>query len=122
MTTKGDCFPAALTCARTLVEEGADRVLLCHGRPLGQGGNALGLRYWHAWVEVKAHGEWVVVDISNSKRASLPRPRYYALGSIPAPGERVRRYSLRDAAALMAAEGHYGPWPEGAAAVDEAAS
>ena len=52
----GDCYPAAFELAQKLEnkfgkEEGTE-VRVVHGIPLGTGGEAAGIRYGHAWVEV----------------------------------------------------------------------
>lgn len=105
----GDCFVAALDAARTYAARGC-RVLICHGRPLGTGGEAEGLRYWHAWAEVRASGGWLVVDDSNGRSVIGRRADYYRLGSIPAAGDHVRRFTLAEAARQMVRYKHYGPW------------
>lgn len=52
----GDCYSAAFELAQKLTsrfgkEEGTE-VKVVHGIPLGTGGEAAGIRYGHAWVEV----------------------------------------------------------------------
>jgi hypothetical protein len=54
----GDCYEAANKLATRLwakakTDEERKRIKLVHGIPLGQGGDAKGLRYGHAWVEVE---------------------------------------------------------------------
>lgn len=54
----GDCYVAAYKLVEKLWREAKtpeekSRIKLVHGIPLGQGGDAKGLRYGHAWVEVE---------------------------------------------------------------------
>jgi hypothetical protein len=120
----GDCFAVA---ANVIVDEMADdpSAVLVHGRPLGTGGEAKGLRYWHAWVErtyTVRHPNWPtpinyveVVDRSNmvSKPSEWttpiwPREMFYQLGRI----EATVRYTREQAIKRMLGTGHYGPWEE----------
>lgn len=52
----GDCYSTALTLAQKLSRKFKDdkntQVYVVHGIPLGNGGEAEGIRYGHAWVEV----------------------------------------------------------------------
>ena len=52
----GDCYQEALDLSRTLTRRYSDeketKVSVVHGIPQGTGGDAAGLRYGHAWVEV----------------------------------------------------------------------
>lgn len=54
----GDCYVAAYSLVEELWRKEKDpekrkRIRLVHGIPLGQGGDAKGQRYGHAWVEVE---------------------------------------------------------------------
>ena len=55
-TGDGDCYVSAIDAISRLTSEefGFDRtnIRVVHGIPLGTGGNAKGIRYGHAWVEV----------------------------------------------------------------------
>lgn len=110
----GDCFQMALTTATRVRDSSAiHRVLVVHGEPLGTGGNALGLRYPHAWVEwfVGHDGKndiVFVMDYSNGKEVIIDRDTYYAVGNI-IPDD-VRRYTVDEATSLALDSGHYGPW------------
>lgn len=106
--TKGDCFQAALFCAKSAPVHLREKVLVCHGAPVGTGPENLGHRYWHAWCEVPTPGGWLVVDISNDRPVSLKRANYYRLGQIEA-GE-VQRYTLPEAVEHADTSGNYGPW------------
>jgi hypothetical protein len=97
-TTKGDCFEKAIEVAMSL----GKHATIVHGIPLGQGGDAGGERFWHAWVEV---GD-TVIDQSNGLDATLSRDRYYEIGHI----ERTWRFSLVDARIEMKTRDHMGPW------------
>lgn len=106
----GDCFPAAAACAEALVQRGwPGKVRVVHGLPTGQGFENLGRRYWHAWVEVVAHGVPTVIDISNDKRLVLPRDRYYEVGEV----KLVFRYTLEQLRRLSTKHGTWGPWIRG---------
>jgi hypothetical protein len=98
----GDCFQVAADLTLAIED-----LVLCHGKPLGTGGEAKGLRYCHAWAEF----ENVVLDFSNGNSAVVRVEDYYALGTIDL--KRVRRYTRDEAIACMRAYDHYGPWPEG---------
>jgi phosphohistidine swiveling domain-containing protein len=55
----GNCYEAAMTTAETIgkrigVQDSSVRIT--HGVPLGTGGDAQGIRYNHAWVEVASNG------------------------------------------------------------------
>lgn len=95
----GDCYPAAL---HTLFELGDGE--LCHGLVTGTGGEALGQRYGHAWVELDG---WVH-DRSNGHDLFAPRAWYYAKGTID-PDD-VDRYTLAEASLMAVTYEHYGPW------------
>ena len=102
----GECYPVAVRVAEALAYAGHESVRVVHGRPLGTGGEAEGLRYGHAWVEV---GE-TVHDASNPRLGlmSLPAVVYYAIGNIK--DDECSRYSLAEVRQAMAEHGHYGPW------------
>lgn len=105
-TVTGDCAHIALRLALALEIEGARAVRVVHGRPIGTGGNAQGLRYFHAWVEMVEDGRTLAIDFSNGLRVMLPRSRYYRLGRI----RDVRRYTVEDAIDHVDRTGHAGPW------------
>jgi hypothetical protein len=83
-----------------------DHTVVAHGYPLGTGGNADGMRYWHAWLETE--DGMLVLDMSNGHNAAFLREDYYEAGSIdPA---HVTRYTREEANFLVDSEGHHGPW------------
>lgn len=106
----GNCFLTAASVAADLVREGFVRVLICHGRPIGGGAENAGLRYWHAWVEAKLSTGWEVFDASNGRVRRYRRAVYYRAGSIAQGGERVHRFTPRQAAAMLERYHHAGPW------------
>lgn len=114
--TPGDCFPTALKLAGAIYAEGAaEQVLVVHGLPVGQGELNAGLRYWHAWVELKVPGgEWAVADYSNGRRFVLRRTDFYRQGKVRQ--HLLWRYTLEQAAAAMETWGHAGPWMDRAKA------
>jgi len=99
----GDCF----VVAAGLILECGDKTsyTLVHGKPLGRGGAARGLRYWHAWIEAP---DGTVLDMSNGLSVRMAQETYYMLGSITTLG--CRRYSYPDAVDHMRRYRHYGPW------------
>jgi hypothetical protein len=103
MTATGDCF----IVAAKLVTLGRPRLTLCHGKALGRGGDAKGLRYWHAWAEDETHA----IDKSNGLDVRMVTSFYYALGSVSP--KKIRRYTRTEAMAMLEHYEHYGPWPEG---------
>lgn len=111
---RGDCFVVAFTLAVDLAAEFIDTdldVYVAHGIPTGTGGEAGGLRYWHAWVEVDdPDGEYpTVVDLSNGGAHRLPTVAYYRVGSIAD----VWRFTPDEAIDAAVEWGHYGPWVDG---------
>lgn len=105
MTGLGDCFPVAARIAE------ATGATLCHGRPIGTGGEVAGVRYDHAWVEFDHpvdRDASLVIDQSNGLNIQCRRSTYYELGSID-PAD-VARYTPEEAARNMVTTGHYGPW------------
>jgi phosphohistidine swiveling domain-containing protein len=55
----GNCYEAAMTTAETIgkrIGVPDSSVRIAHGVPLGTGGDAQGIRYNHAWVEVASNG------------------------------------------------------------------
>lgn len=99
-TWEGRCFEAAI---HALAEH--PRGTLVHGTPLGHAGEVAGIRYAHAWVEL---GDLLVVDLTMSGRPTMPRALYYRAASLTEA--HVRRYTVDEAARLLRASGHYGPW------------
>lgn len=99
----GTCFEDAFRIASRLRNESPTIV---HGIPLGRGGDADGLRYWHAWVEV---GDVVHAPTAPGKHVEVSKMLFYLLGKIDP--EHCRRFSLREAV-FHATDvyGHYGPW------------
>lgn len=102
----GDCFEAAIRTA-----ERFEKAYVVHGLPVGQGPENSGLRYWHAWVEVRDRTGWHVHDLANGRVIHLPRAEYYWVGKMELGS--THRYSLTEARAEMARTGHYGPWVDG---------
>lgn len=106
---KGDCYAAAARFA-TEVSLGlhpfsADDIRVCHGEAEGTGGDALGLRYGHAWVEV--HGQ-IVIDRSNGNDIIVRADYYYDIGHVT----NVHRYTLEEVKHYTQRTGHYGPWED----------
>lgn len=115
----GDCFPVAANLF--LNDYDRPQAWLVHGQPLGQAGNAAGLRHWHAWVEHEQtldfplpDGSFCTVtliqvdDRANGRTVKLPQSAYYSIGRI----ETVRRYDHPKVIRLLLETGHYGPWEE----------
>lgn len=106
-TKLGDCFEVAAHLATGFGPYADDPTArLCHGIPLGTGGAAEGVRFWHAWVEYDLDGIRMAVDRSNGNDAALPAAVYRAIGNI----DQVWEYTAHDGAVEMLTHGHYGPW------------
>jgi hypothetical protein len=104
----GDCFKVAAHLAMLVGGTGCP-TWLCHGSALGTGGEAAGIRYDHAWVEVEDEaGMPVVLDFSNGNRAVVRLGTYYAAGTI----RHVRRYPASEIPRHLREWDHYGPWDE----------
>jgi hypothetical protein len=104
----GDCYPAAFNLLVGFLEPASEVEggLLVHGRPLGTGGEAEGIRCGHAWVEKGGY----VFDWSNGKQVAVPRPLYYTAGTID-PDE-CHYYTREEAIHMALMVQHYGPWDD----------
>ena len=98
----GDCYESAFLALREVPEQARPFVHLCHGTVTGNGGNVVGVRFGHAWIEIGG----VVFDRSNGNDTMMPAERYYALGQITD----VVRYEYSDALATALRHRTYGPW------------
>lgn len=104
---EGDCFKSAAD----LIMDLPDGAWLCHGEPRFRGDPVPGVvevgdRFGHAWVETLT----TVFDFSNGRALQAPIDVYYLVGAINS--FHVRRYTRRQATAMMIASGHYGPWKD----------
>ena len=70
----GDCYQSAVDTAQRLVGEkfgfSDSQVRVVHGIPLGTGGDAMGIRYGHAWAEVAKDG-WEEYENLRTEIANL---------------------------------------------------
>lgn len=113
----GDCFSTAyvIVCGTPAGFEGdpitptLPGALVVHGLPFGRGGDAAGLRYWHAWVEGVRDGRPTVFDFANGLSTIMDRADYYELGDIT----QVFRYNRHQAERLYRKHEHCGPWAPG---------
>lgn len=78
--------------------------LLVHGIAVGQGGEAKGHRFGHAWVENRTGPVAVVYDPTKDKL--LPAPLYYHAGGI----DYTVAYDDYTALAIAVRHGSPGPW------------
>lgn len=109
----GNCYQVAVHLCETLSQGLPDElsVEIVHGLVTGTGGEAEGIRYGHAWVEVNRS---VCFDASRGgEPACVPRPLYYEAGSVDPV--QTYRYTLAQAHRAMVDSGHYGPWHASAA-------
>ena len=97
----GDCFAAALRLALRNPD-----AFLCHGVATGRGGDALGLQFWHAWVELDGDHGTVCIDRSRGQDDTMYQADYYALGKL----EHVTRYTHDQAKAMWTGRQMVGPW------------
>lgn len=134
----GDCYSATLDAAISLAASNPTaKIRVVHGVPLGTGGDAEGIRYGHAWVEIETSPQEdlaallenvsdeirsqmeeliklrmqmsvYVIDRSNGKDLRLPKPVYYGIGNIDE--NFTRSYTVEEARQNAFEMGHYGPW------------
>lgn len=107
----GDCYEAAANfIAKEVSKEDESKFFLCHGIVVGTGGDVVGVRYGHAWVEMEPESGFgtLVIDRSNGRDITLPKELYYRVGSIDPAN--VIRYTKQQAMAKLSSTGHYGPW------------
>ena len=102
---KGRCFENAVKFM--LTTEGNPNYKLVHGYPTGTGGNAKGIKYGHAWVELS---DEVVIDpsISGKPPKFCLKNVYYEVGSIKE--KEVRKYTYDEMREQMLLTNHYGIW------------
>jgi hypothetical protein len=120
----GNCFPVAAgfvagpaareLCARWRIpyrkdDRGPFRIV--HGTPVGTSGEIVGVRHWHAWVEMDADDGVLVLDFSNGKELVLDRAVYYQVGQLDEAT--VWRFTLAEAQQLQRRHRHCGPWVDG---------
>lgn len=103
----GDCFDKAVEVAERLEAYYPD-IRIVHGEPIGTGGEALGIRFAHAWVELDLNGFALVIDESNGNDVTISKDSYYAFGNIVEAD--VVKYTLTEARVQMLRHKHYGPW------------
>ena len=96
----GDCYEAAAMFV--VAHAKSHGIRLVHGEVTGTGGEVLGIRYGHAWVEL---GD-VVIDPSNGRCVVVRRPVYYAVGQAAS----TRAYTPDQAIRFLIDTRHYGPW------------
>lgn len=116
----GDCYRQAVLLAEELEAElGPDlEITIVHGLVTGTGGEAEGIRYNHAWVEVNRA---LCADRSQGgSPVTVPVGLYYGIGSVD-PDE-THRYCLEQAHRHMVDLGHYGPWRRGETTAEDSGS
>lgn len=102
----GNCYEMAIQTAESLIREGHTNVMVVHGQPTGTGGDVVGIKYGHAWVELNLNGFELVFDYSNDNEVVIERAIYYMAGQIAD----CHRYTFKEAQNFMLLTGHYGPW------------
>ena len=97
----GDCYAVALrlVCANP----GA---LLVHGTVVGNGGDVLGVRYPHAWVELDGPAGTICIDRSRGQDINAYRDAYYEAGKV----EHATRYTYDEAKVMWTERQTIGPW------------
>lgn len=106
--TPGACFhDAFMIAAELFLQHNVGDVAIVHGIAVGTGGEILGRRYAHAWVEIEFDGAVLVIDHSFPNHP-VSREAYYKVGKIN-PDE-CRRYTIRQATKHAKRTGHTGPW------------
>lgn len=111
----GDCFKVAAQLGQLCADEpDLDRseVLVVHGIVTGGAGRVAGIRYWHAWVEMKTSAGWIVLDHSNDKQLNVKRASYYRAARIDQ--REIWRFTIAEARhCLGVVWGTWGPWVDG---------
>jgi len=102
----GDCYRQA---GREITDHTSrEDLTLCHGYPILRGGEHVGERFGHAWLEYQDEtGVWYVVDPSTGG-IRVQRVLWYALGHIDP--KHVHRYTRREAVWEMVETEVWGPW------------
>lgn len=117
----GNCFEVAQKVALdAYLANPAGSLWIVHGLPVGRGDDNLGLRYWHAWVEVVPDNSAplvMCVDRSNGLDIAMPKAQYYALGNLNRNW--VWRFTLPEALRTQVLLEHGGPWVYGSALLEE---
>jgi len=103
----GDCFDKAVEVAECLEKHYPD-IRIVHGEPIGTGGEALGIRFPHAWVELDLNGLVFVIDESNGNSVMISKNDYYTIGNIVEAD--AMKYTMTEARIMMLKHKHYGPW------------
>lgn len=96
-----------------------ENVRLCHGYPIGAGGEVEGKKMGHAWVEGKQNvpiagggggGGTIKVDMvfDADSDTTVPCGLFYAIGQINF--KEVQRYTKEEARTKALSTGHWGPW------------
>ena len=103
---RGRCFELngqAITGALHGIDRESAR--LVHGYPILQGGEFIGRRYSHAWIEYDA-GIPMIYDAVSQQH--LPQAIYFAAGEIDP--ELSVKYTIAEALDFMENHGTFGPW------------
>lgn len=107
---EGQCF----INTTTVILEGRTDCTVCHGIVTGTGGNVVGVRYSHAWIEfvtvLPGHEDipFIMCEDSCHDAGVLPRAYYYQVGQIDP--ESVIRYTPKQVKEMCIKHETYGPW------------
>lgn len=108
MTIEGKCFE---NCGRFMIAApNAKEWALCHGTVFGQGGEAEGLWFPHAWLENRSLG--LAMDLTldefgqDKDNLMIPISLYRKVGR----ARDVTEYSWVEACRQMLTHEHFGPW------------
>ena len=99
---RGHCYEAAFEMAERLEGLGFEPAIV-HGLVSGRGQLA-GKRFGHGWAE--ANGQ--AFDLTIGPDFAIPVTLFYSYGEIDA--DKVRRYTLAEAAKWFDRVEHWGPW------------
>ncbi|KKN18187.1 hypothetical protein LCGC14_0958230 [marine sediment metagenome] len=99
----GDCFENSV---ELMMENRGVDFILVHGLVTGTGGDVIGMRYVHAWVELGN----IVIDTSREMNTPVIKAKnnYYEIGKIKA--SETKRYNLKEVADMVLKYKVYGPW------------
>ncbi len=99
----GDCFENSV---ELMMENRGVDFILVHGLVTGTGGDVVGMRYVHAWVELGN----IVIDTSREINNPIIRAKnnYYEIGKIKV--SETKRYNLKEIGDMILKYKVYGPW------------
>lgn len=108
---RGNCYEAAYTLIRNAAALGWENVRLVHAIVTGNGGDAEGHDFGHAWVEHDlifgdVYRVRLAADYSSGKSTDLPVEYFREVGK----AREIREYTVEEALLAATRNRHFGPW------------